>query len=248
MHNLLCYRTIPRWLQSLKKFMTPPPIPGLNKHYTHQQNCKCSNCTINRGILINEHSPINVPSAKSSERDDEIPTSVPPEPAFIPPPGKQESNAPIVSHNEVSSSAQDPPEWSRPRSPSPGPGAALEEAPLSLLSEHKAPVYSWHHPTLTLAQARLPDIAPMMSAPGGSVVPLLLPACSYPSLSHSLVYMNPFMSPCQSALTEKKKRNRTFIDPVTEVGSVSYLFCAFMLLNFNLEVRIDLDELGRPLG
>ena len=199
--------------------MTPPQMPGLNRHFAHQQNCKCSHCTIDMGILMNEHNPINVPSVKSSERDDDIPSChLPPEPVFIPPQGKQESKSPIVSHNEVSSSAQDPPESSRSRSPSPGPGAALEEAPMPLLSEHKAPVYSWHHPSLTLAPARVPDIAPMMSSPGGSVVPLLLPACSYPSLSHSLVYMNPFMSPCPSTLAEKKKRNRTFIDPVTEVG------------------------------
>ena len=32
--------------------------------------------------------------------------------------------------------------------------------------------------------------------------------------------MNPFMPPCPTslAMTEKKKRNRTFIDPVTEVS------------------------------
>ena len=225
-------RTIPRWLQSLKKFMTPPPIPGLNKHFTHQQNCKCSHCTVDMGLLINEH---NIKRASSaSSRDDEVPTSDPPEPLVISPPGSQESKSPIVSHNEVSSSAQDPPELesTRSRSPSPGPGVSEEqEAPLPLLSEYKAPMYSWHHPSLTPVSG---PTAPLMSAPGGPMVPLLLPACSYPSLSHSLVYMNPFMPPCQSALAEKKKRNRTFIDPVTEVSE--------MLLNSNLEVRIDLDQ------
>ena len=218
--HLFSLRTIPRWLQSLKKFMTPPPIPGLNKHFTHQQDCKRSNYEIDMGLLLNEQKIRKAPSSKTSERDDEDPASAPPEAMVRSPPGSQDSRSPIVSHNEVSSSAQDPPELEPSRSRSPSPGVTEEqEAPLPLVSEYKAPVYSWHHPSLTPVSG--PHQAPLMSAPGGPVVPLLLPACSYPSLSHSLVYMNPFMSPCQSALAEKKKRNRTFIDPVTEVGWMS---------------------------
>ena len=72
---------------------------------------------------------------------------------------------------------------------------------------------SWHHPSLTISPSS--EMSPPILTSSG-VVPLLLP---YPSLSHSVVYMNPFIPPpCQnSTLTEKKKRNRTFIDPVSEV-------------------------------
>ena len=192
--------------------MTPPSVPNFNKHFTHQQSCNCSQCSLDKGIF-NDQNIKKAHSVKISERDD-APPSVPLEPVYMSSPVCQEPKSPIVSHNEVSSSAQDPPEPEHSRSRSPSP----EEAPLPLVSEYKAPVFSWHHPTLTLAPARVPDSAPLMSSPGGPVVPLLLPACSYPSLSHSLVYMNPFMPPCQSAMADKKKRNRTFIDPVTEVG------------------------------
>ena len=140
------------------------------------------------------------PATDTSESAGEVSVSDSPEPVIIAPPSHQ-PKSPIVSHNEVSSSAQDPPEPSRSPSPSPGP-------------RQEAQVYSWHQPSLAPASSAP---APLMSGPG-SVVPLLLPACSYPSLSHPLVYMNPFMPPCQSALAEKKKRNRTFIDPVSEVG------------------------------
>ena len=74
------------------------------------------------------------------------------------------------------------------------------------------PSYPWHHPPTS--GSTLPE-----GMPNSSLVPLLLP---YPSLSHSVIYMsqymNPFMPSCTgSTLAEKKKRNRTFIDPVSEV-------------------------------
>ena len=50
------------------------------------------------------------------------------------------------------------------------------------------------------------------------LVPLVLP---YPSLQHSVIYMSQLINPLlnqYSAILEKKKRNRTFIDPVTEVS------------------------------
>ena len=110
--------------------------------------------------------------------------------------------SPIVSHNEVSSSKQE--DLSRSSTPD---TSLVDQSSRSMSS------YSWHHPTLTLAPTDLPPAAPVLST--SSVVPLLLP---YHPLSHSLVYMNPFLpSPCHSSLMEKKKRNRTFIDPVSEV-------------------------------
>ena len=77
------------------------------------------------------------------------------------------------------------------------------------------PKYPWHHPP----HAATPGSAMANVLPNPSLVPLLLP---YPSLSHSVIYMsqymNPFMPTCSgSTLAEKKKRNRTFIDPVSEV-------------------------------
>ena len=74
------------------------------------------------------------------------------------------------------------------------------------------PKYPWHHPPTSTS-----GISDMI--PNPSLVPLLMP---YPSLSHSVIYMsqymNPFMPTCSgSSLAEKKKRNRTFIDPVSEV-------------------------------
>ena len=93
--------------------------------------------------------------------------------------------SPIVSHNEVSSSRQDPAdntvdnladnlvdnsavERDQELSRSPSPAAGLGGPP---------PV-SWHHPALPLS----PPPGPLPAPP---VVPLLLP-CTYPSLSHRL--------------------------------------------------------------
>ena len=80
-------------------------------------------------------------------------------------------------------------------------------------SQAIVPQYPWHHPASS--SATMSDIIP-----NPSLVPLLLP---YPSLSHSVIYMsqymNPFLPPCTGpSLAEKKKRNRTFIDPVSEVN------------------------------
>ena len=162
------------------------------------------------------------------------------------------STSPIVSHNEVSSSKQDPPDQSRSPSPAPpmtpppsltteyhrtsSPPSSSPFLPLPLdrsrSEDVKPPKYSWHHPSISISAP--PEVAPPLLT-SSSVVPLLLP---YPSLSHSVVYMNPFIpSPCQSSVAEKKKRNRTFIDPVTEVikhENNCSLFKYYQYLNFEL--------------
>ena len=112
---------------------------------------------------------------------------------------RKDQMSPELSHNEVSSSKED----DISRSSSPIADTSYDTA------EVAAPKYSWHSPAMSLA----PD-TPIIN--NSSVVPLLLP---YHPLSHSVVYMNPFIpSSCQTTMIEKKKRNRTFIDPVSEVN------------------------------
>ena len=147
-------------------------------------------------------------------------------------PPKQDSPPPILSLNEVSSSRQDQPCSDTPHSPryspqplskappfhSPDtktsyPAHALHITEPSSSSQAIVPKYPWHHPASS--SSTMSDVIP-----NPSLVPLLLP---YPSLSHSVIYMsqymNPFLPPCtQPSLAEKKKRNRTFIDPVSEVN------------------------------
>ena len=117
-----------------------------------------------------------------------------------------EPASPILSLNEVSSSRQDPPDHSRSPSPS---GKSTSSFPPPLLYEKEQSVSP---PAVRPDQAPWPPQPLLASSP---LVPLLFP---YPSPSHSVIYMNPFLHPCQAtSAIEKKKRNRTFIDPVTEV-------------------------------
>ena len=66
------------------------------------------------GLLINDQKIRKAPSSAKTT-DDEVPApEVPEEHVVISPSGCQDSKSPIVSHNEVSSSAQDPPEELEP--------------------------------------------------------------------------------------------------------------------------------------
>ena len=128
-----------------------------------------------------------------------------------------EPSSPILSLNEVSSSRQDPPDNSRSPSPS---GRSGSSFPQPFVYEKDLALSGSHDPRLgTVERADQPWPEQPLDVPP-PLVPLLFP---YPSMPHSVVYMsqymNPFLHPCQTAsITEKKKRNRTFIDPVSEVS------------------------------
>ena len=85
--------------------------------------------------------------------------------------------SPIVSHNEVSSSRQDPADPADNTADNLVDNSAVEaDQEVSRSPSPGPPPVSWHHPALALT----PPPGPLPTPP---VVPLLLP-CTYPSLSH----------------------------------------------------------------
>ena len=123
-----------------------------------------------------------------------------------------EPASPILSLNEVSSSRQDPPEHSRSPSPSRKSPSSFAQPGIYDDKERSVSPPAGGRDLLTT----WPPPPLLASSP---LVPLVFP---YHSAPHSVIYMNPFLHPCQAtSVIEKKKRNRTFIDPVTEVFSNS---------------------------
>ena len=211
------FRSFPDWFHNLRSYI--PPSPSLDGDILHQ-NCDCFRVSSGSvcPLPLKLHSQCSMKNKSSQTFDCQLSLKTRhdrnlslqgfPEDTKI---GNNfeslskddaEPSSPILSLNEVSSSRQDPPDQRESRSPSPTSSGQsfLRERDLAL-----------PRPSEGLGCKVSPPPGP------NPLVPLLFP---YPS--HSVVYMsqymNPFLPPCQTAnLVEKKKRNRTFIDPVTEV-------------------------------